>query len=68
MFCRELEQQADDFVLQEAEAFGAVSAVTVLQQQFFGPLAAIGERRLEPYRDCRAHLALAAGVAAGDLG
>ena len=46
MLHRELEQQADDLVLHEAEPFGAPPAVPVLEQHRFRDRAAFGERGL----------------------
>jgi hypothetical protein len=51
MFGRELEQDADDLVLNEAQVGGAAQAKPVLKQVCFRRLARVRQRALEPHGD-----------------
>ncbi len=66
MLARELEQQADDLILQPAQPLGAAPAVAILEQQQFGLGAPFVERGLQPLRQRGAQFALAA-VGLGEL-
>ena len=50
VLARELEEQADDLVLHAAEPLGAAAAMAVLEQQWLGLGAAVGQRSLQPLR------------------
>ena len=67
MLARELEQQADDLILQPAQPLGAAPAVAILEQQQFGLGAPFVERGLQPLRQRGAQFALAAAVGLGEL-
>ncbi len=66
MLAGELEQDADDLVLHQAEPLGAAPAVAVLQQHVARRLARLRQRGLEPLGDRAAQLPLAAGVLVGE--
>src|SRR3954447_19029293 len=67
MLAREIEQQPDDLVFQPAQPLGAAASVAVVEQELFGFGAAVGERRFQPLRDCRASLAVAAAARSREL-
>lgn len=66
MACRGRKQDADDLVLDEAQPFGAVPAVTVLQQDRLRDLARLDQLGLQKLRHRRAESILAAGMLFGE--
>ena len=61
----EREQQTDDLVLHETQAFRAAPSMPVLDQQALGDGAPLAQRELEPARKRHSQLARVGGVAAG---